>query len=179
MPLLHKVTLKWPRVLTCEGEIWVWPSLIEPTILWLPKLRGFLQIRAGSENFTFKVALVKDGVTSIGLNTSYNTIILEEPWWIHTYFTERFLLKNLRQVSSAGQGAHRFELVSLPRLEIQELQDTKLVSSIVRQQRLFSFSLNEKSISCKHLLSFEVGTKEVLDVIFALKVFTMKFKWEN
>ena len=82
-------------------------------------------------------------------------------------------------LSSARQGAHRFELVSLPRLEIQELQDTKLVSSIVCQQRLFSFSLNEKSISCKHLLSFEVGTKEVLDMILALEVFTMKFKCKN
>ena len=82
-------------------------------------------------------------------------------------------------LSSAGQGAHRFELVSLPRLEIQELQDTKLISSIVCQQRLFSFSLNEKSINCKHLLSFEVGTKEVLDMILVLEVFTMKFKCKN
>ena len=82
-------------------------------------------------------------------------------------------------LSSARQDAHRFELVSLLRLEIQELQDTKLVSSIVCQQRLFSFSLNEKSISCKHLLSFEIGTEEVLDMILALKVFTMKFKCKN
>lgn len=47
------------------------------------------------------------------------------------------------------------------------------------QQRLFSFSLIEKGINYKHLLSFDVGIKEVLDMILALEVFTMKSKCKN
>lgn len=120
--------------LTCECEIWIWPSLSEPTILLLPKsMEGFLQTKVGSENFS-KSRLRKDHITSIGLYTS-DILILEKTSWTCCYFTKGFFLTIYGMfvlLSPAGHGVQRLGFVSLPRLEIQELQDIKFISSITK-----------------------------------------------
>ena len=53
-------------------------------------------------------------------------------------------------------------------LEIQELPDAKLISSITMYlcvSKGYSVSFTEKNINCKHLLNFEVGIDEVIDMI--------------
>lgn len=121
------------RVLTCKCK--KKSSLIssKPTILLMPKsVEDFLQTRVGLENFS-KSRLVKDHITSI--NYIHPTILLfqkrhdELIALLPSAFFLNFYGKPVL-LSSAGQGAHSLELVNLPGLEIQELQDAKLISSI-------------------------------------------------
>lgn len=81
-------------------------------------------------------------------------------------------------LSSAGQGAHSLEFVNLPGLEIQERQDTKLISSVTMylcvSKAHFPFPLLKKKYQLQ-TLSFERSIRDSsCPGKIALEVFAIK-----